>query len=141
VYAYPVTADGQIQLAERWPNGVSSHINAQQFDTQRKIVTMKASACRSLSTRLASAGYPNASSFTARTAPMSSGASHLIAGMSRTLLAASHIDESAGGEGGVVGQQPEDGVCNFIRQPAALHWHQLLDAIDAIKAAVKQEPL
>ena len=41
VYAFPVTADGAVQLAERWTDGVSSHINAQDFDSGRKIVTLK----------------------------------------------------------------------------------------------------
>lgn len=42
VYAYPVTADGAIQTAaERWTDGARSHIDQQNFDTGRKIVTMK----------------------------------------------------------------------------------------------------
>ena len=42
VYAYPVTADGEIQTAaERWTDGAGSHIDQQNFDSGRKIVTMK----------------------------------------------------------------------------------------------------
>ncbi|MGP1677523.1 MAG: pilus assembly protein [Burkholderiales bacterium] len=42
VYAYPVGADGELNTpAERWDGGAKAHLDAQNFDTGRIIVTMQ----------------------------------------------------------------------------------------------------
>ncbi len=47
VYAYPVGADGVLNTpAERWDGGARAHLDAQNFDTGRIIVTMKSDGTR-----------------------------------------------------------------------------------------------
>ena len=51
------------------------------------------------------------------------------------LLAASHIDESAGGEGCVIREQPEDRMRHLLCCSAAFHGHEVLDAVYPIRFA------
>ena len=50
-----------------------------------------------------------------------------------TLSAAGNVDKRTRHIGCLVGEQPEDRSRHFLRRASALHRHELLDAIDAIR--------